>query len=72
MYLLMGLMLFLVARDFWRVGTVSKPVDIGAVRKVTSQTNDTAKAEVSEEKITTENPESGGVSEPVKKDVQSK
>ena len=72
MYLLMGLMLFLVARDFWRVGTVSKPVDIGAVRKVTSQTNDTAKTEVSEEKITTENPESGGVSEPVKKDVQSK
>ena len=72
MYLLMGLMLFLVARDFWRVGTVSKPVDIGAVRKVTSQTNDTAKVEVSEEKITTENPESGAVSEPVKKDVQSK
>lgn len=72
MYILMGLMLFLVARDFWRIGTVSKTVDHGEVRKVPSQTNDTAKVELSEDKNKTENPESGAVGEPVKNDVQSK
>ena len=38
MYLLMGLMLFLVARDFWRIGTgtLQKKVEFGEVREVPS------------------------------------
>lgn len=72
MYILMGLMLFLVARDFWRVGTVSKTVDLGVVREVSSQTNDTAKVEFSEDKNKTENSNTGATDEPRKNDVQSK
>lgn len=34
MYLLMGVMLLLVARDFWRLGKVQQPVEIGEVREV--------------------------------------
>lgn len=33
MYVLMGLMLLLVARDFWRLGTVQKKVDFGEIRE---------------------------------------
>ena len=72
MYILMGLMLFLVARDFWRVGTVSKTVDLGELRKVPSQTNDTVKAELSEDKNKTENSNTGATDEPKKNDVQAK
>ena len=72
MYILMGLMLFLVARDFWRIGTVSKTVDLGDVREVSSQTNDTAKVELSEDKNKTENSNTGATDEPKKNDVQAK
>ena len=34
MYILMGLMLLLVARDFWRLGKVEQKVEIGTVREV--------------------------------------
>ena len=33
MYILMGLMLLLVARDFWRLGKVEQKVEIGTVRE---------------------------------------
>ena len=33
MYILMGLMLLLVARDFWRLGKVERKVEIGTVRE---------------------------------------
>ena len=33
MYILVGLMLFLVGRDFWRMGDLSKEVDMGGLRQ---------------------------------------
>jgi hypothetical protein len=72
MYVLMGLMLFLVARDFWRVGTVSKQVDLGELRALPSQTNETDSVELPDEKDNSENATSVEAGEPVKDDVQAK
>ena len=33
MYILIALMLFLVGRDFWRMGDLSKKVDLGELRQ---------------------------------------
>jgi hypothetical protein len=51
---------------------VSKTVDLGVVREVSSQTNDTAKVELSEDKNKTENSNTGATDEPRKNDVQAK